>query len=230
MNAVRGPQNLANCPFHILREDPLSATASIAHCVKCVTGQNAVLQEQSEEFQQTAFLTVIEASALYDPDHPSGASFITFIKSKVCCALWQHRRELQKYQPCGDVATEEATETETFNPLVADLGAAACSAVSLEDSVIDDLETQRFRDALPVLFRRLTAPEKKPSDGNTSTMQPVPRSQPHSASRAGASANSSNAHSQKSNRHTPHTPIPCPHESNPVFRVSTPKTARKPTD
>ena len=161
MNAVRGPQNLAQCPFHILREDPLSATASIEHCVKCVTGQNAVLQEQSEEFQQTAFLTVIEASALYDPDHPSGASFITFIKSKVCSALWQHRRELQKYLPCGDVATEEATETETFNPLVAGLGAAACSAVSLEDTVIDDLETQRFRDALPVLFRRLTAPEKK---------------------------------------------------------------------
>ena len=75
MNAVRGPQNLAQCPFHILREDPLSATASIEHCVKCVTGQNAVLQEQSEEFQQTAFLTVIEASATYDPDHPSGALY-----------------------------------------------------------------------------------------------------------------------------------------------------------
>ncbi len=161
MNTHRGPHFSAKCPFHVLPEDPLSATDSIAHCVKCVTSQNATLKDQSEDFKQTAFLTVIEATPKYDPDHPSGASFITFIKSKVCCALWQQRREVLKYLLCGDVASEEEeTATEEPTPLAAHLRNAACSTESLEDNVIDDLETQQFQAALPALFLRLTDPEK----------------------------------------------------------------------
>lgn len=160
MNTHRGPHFLAKCPFFVSPEDPLSATASIAHCVACVTQDAPGLKTLCEDFRQTAFLTVIEETPNYNPHHRSKASFITFIKSKVCCALWQHRRQEQKYLACGDVATDEATDTADPNPLTEALRAGAERAERLEDAVICHLETERFRAALPALLTRLTPAER----------------------------------------------------------------------
>ncbi|MDE0556312.1 MAG: sigma-70 family RNA polymerase sigma factor [Candidatus Poribacteria bacterium] len=165
MIAERGPHFSAKCPFYISPDDPLSATASIEKCVRCVTHGIPALEGLSQDFQQTAFLTVLEETPNYDPEHPSRASFITFIKSKVCCSLWTQRRKELRYIPClsDDADSDDADlleETHPTNPLVAALQASARLSESLEDEVMQTIEIEQFRKCLPELLARLTASER----------------------------------------------------------------------
>ena len=164
MKEHRGPHYSAKCPFFVIPNDPLSATDSIEHCVSCVTCGHSQLEGMREDFRQTAFVTVLEETPKYDPEHPSGASFRTFIKSKVCCALWRLRRREQRYLPCGDPATTEVsaetTQTHEGNPLGAALYAASTTEESLEDAVGRKMETDRFRACLPALLAALTEKER----------------------------------------------------------------------
>lgn len=168
MTTQRGPQNTAHrgpgkcgsCRFHVVQGDPLSAEASIARCVRRVIGGVPQLVSLRADFQQTGFLTVIEADEKYDPNHPKGASFITYIKAKVCGALWSMRRREMKYVAC-DVSEEEEIDDGGYNPLVAALAAEACAAESLEDEVIRAMNLETFRGCLPVLLSRLTPNEQE---------------------------------------------------------------------
>ena len=56
------------------------------------------------------------------------------------------------------------TDAETppgFNSLTAALYNAACESESLEDSVIEEIHIQQFRQRLPRLLKRLTDKERK---------------------------------------------------------------------
>ena len=161
MNEHRGPHNSAKCPFYIVPDDPLSAEASVHHCVKCATCGNARLERLSEDFYQVAFLTILEESPKYNPDHDSGASFITFIKSRVCGRLWSERRREMKYLPCSQDDEDPTAEDLASNPLVEALIAGACACENFEDTVVEDIEADHFRKLLPRLLSKLSKKERE---------------------------------------------------------------------
>ena len=155
----RGPHSNANCPFYVLPNNPLSAQNSIHQCVRCVCSGAPQLEGMREDLRQTAYLTILEETPNYDPKHPSGASFITFIKSRVCGRLWSERRKASKYTPFA--YEEPVTAASAANPLVAALTAEACASESLEDQVCEKIEIQDFRAVLPQLLERLSEKERQ---------------------------------------------------------------------
>ena len=160
MNERRGPHTSAKCPFYVLQDNPLSAEGSVNQCVRCVTCGHARLEGMSEDFRQLAFLTILEEGPKYDPAHPSGASFITFIKSRVCSRLWAERRKELKYLPCPQ--DEEQGDTEDFapNPLMDCLVADACTCESMEDNIIQQMEVAQLREHLPQFLTKLSEKER----------------------------------------------------------------------
>lgn len=165
MTLHRNPGNSGTCPFYIDPDDVFTAEASIRQCVTCATQGCAGLESHREDFRQLAYLTILEETPKYDPVHPSRASFITFIKSRVCSRLWAERRKEQKYQPCAVIErpmSEAPIEAlSAVNPLMAQLYRDACALELLEDSVIDEIQVNRLREHLPAILQRLTEKEQK---------------------------------------------------------------------
>ena len=161
MNGRRGPHNSGKCSFHIVQGDPLSAEASINQCVGCVINDNARLNSLREDFRQRAFLVILEEEPNYDPNHPSGASFITFIKSRVCYALWCERRRELKYLPYPESDEDLPADGSESNPLVASLIASACACEAIEDTVVQEIEVEQFLKLLPQMLNRLSEKEQK---------------------------------------------------------------------
>ncbi len=126
---------------------------------------DAGLQAQRDDFRQLAYLTILEETPKYDPIHPSQASFITFIKSRVCHRLWSQRRQELRYLPCSiveSVISEFSDDVPTaLNPLTAELYTAAAAAESFEDEVIEDIHIEQFRERLPAMLNRLTDQEQE---------------------------------------------------------------------
>ncbi len=155
----RGPHYSAKCPFYIEPNNPLSAETSIRHCVRCATCGHQRLQGMRDDFRQIAYLTILEDEPEYDPTHPSGASFITFMKSRVCGALWSERRKELKYTPyVSDPPLEPDTPP---NPLLAVLTAEACASKSLEAQVCEEIEVEELQSFLPQLLSRLSEKERR---------------------------------------------------------------------
>ena len=155
----RGPHYSAKCPFYIEPKNPLSAENSIQQCVRCATSGHCHLQGMRDDFRQIAYLTILEDAPKYDPQHHSGASFITFMKKRICGALWSERRNALKYTPFS--MDPPAEPDARPNPLVAGLTAEACASESLEDEVCEKIEVEDFRAALPQLLARLAKKERQ---------------------------------------------------------------------
>ena len=160
MHAHRGPHNSAKCPFYVISDDPFSAEASLSRCVRCVTYGNALLESLSEDFRQLAFLTLLEEGPKYDPNHPSGASFITFMKSRVCSRLWSERRKELKYlsYPLEEKKSEDKGLEP--NPLIAALAADALVCEPMEDTIIQQIIVEQFRELLPQFLKKLSEKER----------------------------------------------------------------------
>lgn len=159
MKIIHGnPSHRERCPFNIVPNEPLSAITSIDHCVSCVCRNNAYLKSHYEDLRQIAFLTILEETPNYDPNHPSGASFITFIKAKVCIRLWREQRKLLQETP---FPYQECSENEENNPLEAELLTQACAIEDMADSVIQQIEVNFLRKCLPKLIEKLTEKEKR---------------------------------------------------------------------
>ena len=160
MSRNRGPNASEKCPFYVLPDNPLSAETSVNQCVQCVTCGNARLQGIRDDFRQLAYLTIMEEEPNYDPDHPSGASFITFIKSRVCYRLWSERRKETKYTPYSH---DELTDADccSLNPLVSSLIAGACASESIEDEVCMKIEVEQLRAFLPQMLDVLSKKERQ---------------------------------------------------------------------
>ena len=154
----RGPHYSAKCPFYILPNNPLSAETSVKQCVRCATCGHQRLQGMRDDFCQIAFLTILEEEPKYDPGHESGASFITFMKSRVCGRLWSERRKELKYTAFSMDSPSEPDANP--NPLVAALTAEACASESLEDEVCEKIEVEELRSFLPQMLSRLSEKER----------------------------------------------------------------------
>ena len=161
MTYQRGPRHAGKCPFKVVLGNPLSADQSVSHCVDCVTENSARLKSLKEDFHQIAMLTVLEAMPKYDPNHPSGASLTTFVKSSVCKPLWAVRGKELKYLSFPH--DEQLTDDENYkqNPLVAGLNAEACTHETVEDEVIRQLEVEQFCEHLPQFLAKLTEQQRR---------------------------------------------------------------------
>ena len=157
----RGPRHSGKCPFYIVQGDPISAERSISRCVNCATEYNKRLQTLKKDFRQIALLTILKETPKYDPDHPSGASYTTFIKKQVCVQLWQARKKELKYLSFQEhEQPAEVVEDCPKNPLIAGLIAEACTHESVEDEVNRKLEVERFCEHLPNILAKLTEKER----------------------------------------------------------------------
>ena len=141
MTPQRGPHYSQKCPFHIIKDQPLSAKKSVTQCVDCVSCGNKQLQPMKADLHQLAYLTILENSPKYNPNHQSGASFTTFIKSRVCGKLWDERKKQLKSIP---LTTLNGDDTERQQ---------------LDESVAWQVDLNRFKAALPQLIKCL--PEKQ---------------------------------------------------------------------
>lgn len=157
---MKGPHNRGKCPFYVIPQDPLSATSSIQHCINCVKGNRTQLESLTEDLQQIALLTILEETPKYDPDHPSGASYTTFIKARVCTRLWAEQKKALQSIPYSHQETLMDPDTENHNPLMEMLAAQACTIENVADAVIQKIETACLRKYLPELLEELTQKER----------------------------------------------------------------------
>ena len=141
MTPKRGPHYSQKCPFHIIKDQPLSAKKSVAQCVDCVSCGNQRLQHMKTDLHQLAYLTILENSPKYNPTHQSGASFTTFIRSRVCGKLWDEKKKQLKFVP---VPSLDGDDTE---------------GQQIDDVVAWQVDLNRFKAALPQLIKCL--PEKQ---------------------------------------------------------------------
>lgn len=157
------PQQRGKCPFKIVPNEPLTADASVDQCATCVCRNNTYLLSHKEDLRQIAFLTILEETPNYDPEHPSGASFTTFMKARVCIRLWQEQRRLLQEVPCSHdecCQTHDENENER-NPLETVLATRACAIENIADSAIQQIEGTFLRKHLPALLEKLTEKEKR---------------------------------------------------------------------
>ncbi len=163
MHCPASPKERGNCPFHIIADDPLSAEASIKHCVNAITANNQRLQQLKQDLFQSAYLTLLESLPEYDPNHPSGASLTTFIKARVCTRLWTERSKELAYIPFSHAEDTNCTECShgcTKNPLVDELNKQACEKEPMENEVIWKLEVEKLQEYLPLMLNRLSDKER----------------------------------------------------------------------
>ncbi len=116
MTHQKGPHNRGNCPFHVDQDDPISAEKSIDKCISCVIAHNAQMERYTDDLRQIAFLTIIEETPKYDTNHPSNASYTTFIKARVCTRLWTERRNVLKYVSFPIAETSGEMDIFEHNP------------------------------------------------------------------------------------------------------------------
>ncbi|MDE0636169.1 MAG: sigma-70 family RNA polymerase sigma factor [Candidatus Poribacteria bacterium] len=155
------PRQRGKCPFKIEPNEPLSAETSIDQCSTCVCRNNTYLLSHKEDLRQIAFLTILEETPNYDPAHPSGASFITFMKAKVCIRLWREQRKLLQEVPCSHEECCQTDEENKKNPLEAVLVTHACAIENIADSAIQQIEGEFLRKHLPKLLEKLTEKERR---------------------------------------------------------------------
>ena len=165
MTQQPNPQNAAECPFYIEPGSPLSAEKSINQCVACATRSDRRLQCVKEDLRQIAYETVLEAAPTYAPAHESGASFITFIRSRVCGKLWDERKKHLKSTPflfLDDTSRAESQLDQGApyslgnNPSIDGLVADACQCGGVDEEVIRHVEVEQFKQLLPQLLGRLS--------------------------------------------------------------------------
>lgn len=156
-----GPHNRGSCPFYVIPTDPLSAEPSINKCISCACGSNTHLRSQNEDLRQIAYLTILEETPNYDPDHPSGATYTTFIKAKVCTRLWKEKRKLLREIPYSHQECLQDENENENNPLVDGLIAQACAVENMADDVIQQIEAEFLRKHLPKLLDKLSKQEKR---------------------------------------------------------------------
>ena len=160
MTQQQNPNNSKKCFFHIDSTSPLTADELITQCVRYITHGNQRLQSLKEDFHQIAYEAILEAKSEYNPADQSGASFATFIRSRVCGTLRNARRKALKAGiPFPMTETAGDTELRANNPLVDALVANACQCDGVDEQVIRCIEVEQFEQLLPQLLAVLSEKE-----------------------------------------------------------------------
>ena len=146
MQYPRGPHHSNKCPFYITQNHPLTAEKSITRCVECVTWDRPRLHPMQADLHQIAYLTILENSPKYDPSHQTGATFCTFIRSRVCTKLWNERKKHLQSIPFTVVDGVGETQEFAANPL--------CE--NIDETVAWHVDVETFKTLLPQLLSCLS--------------------------------------------------------------------------
>ena len=123
-----------------------------------------------KDLHQIAYETVFEAAPTYDPAHESGASFTTFIRSKVCGKLWDEGKNYLKSIPFLSLDDTSRAESQFYqggpdppgnNSLIDGLVADACQYGGVDEEVIRHVEIEQFEQLLPQLLADLSEKERR---------------------------------------------------------------------
>ena len=160
MRQQRGPHYSKKCPFYILPNQPLTAEKSVNRCVECVACGRQRLQDRKADLHQIAYLTILENSPKYDPEHQTGASLSTFIRSRVCAKLWNESEKDLKSIPCSVLEEDRGAQQQEVNRLVDGLAAESLLRESVEETVTWGVDVENFKTLLPQLLSCLSEKER----------------------------------------------------------------------
>ncbi len=111
------------------------------------------------DLHQVAYLTICENLPEYDPDHQTGASLSTFIRSRVCAKLWNESEKRLKSIPFSTIEAVQEPQQFVDNPLVDGLTREACQCEGIDETVAWDVAVEQFKTLLPQLLSRLSEKE-----------------------------------------------------------------------
>ena len=151
MTRQRGPRYSQKCPFHITPNQPLTAQPSVTRCVACVSYDTPPLQRMKADLHQIAYLTIVESTPEYNPAHDTGASFTTFIRSRVCGKLWSKKKKVLKSR---ELLSRKAVESDSQLT-----SSAPCQWGGLDEAVCWQVDVETFKPLLPKLMLHLSEKE-----------------------------------------------------------------------
>lgn len=118
-------------------------------CAGCIARTPPQCLDIREDLQQTAAIVLITKGPQFNPTHPSGANFGTFIRPRICGALMNVKcREL----------THKIRESSNSDKDFRRLWKFTDPYAEFEDELVRDLS---FQDALPKLLKTLTPRERE---------------------------------------------------------------------
>lgn len=161
MTPHRGPHYSQKCAFHINPDHPLSAEKSVHQCVECVTHNHPRLQAKKADLHQVAYLTILENSPKYNPNHHSGASLNTFVRSRVCTTLWNEDQKDLKSIPYSALEEDNGPQQQKINRLIDRLQAESMLNENVEDTVAWEIDLEKFKSVLPQLLMCLKDKERQ---------------------------------------------------------------------
>ena len=132
-------------------------------CAGCIARASPKCSEMREDLQQIAAIVLIEKGPKFNPTHPSGASFGTFIRPQICGTLMNakrseltHRhRELRSFNGVWDPDEDPRAEVKQ------DLGRlrkVPAHYTEFEEALVRNIS---FEAALPKLLKTLTPRERE---------------------------------------------------------------------
>ena len=131
----------------------------LAQCARCIACASPKRSEMREDLQQIAALVLIEKGPKFNPTHPSGASFGTFIRPQICGTLMNAKRsELthrhREHRSFNSVRDPGAEVKQDFGRL---REVQACYT-EFEEALVRNIS---FEAALPKLLKTLTPRERE---------------------------------------------------------------------
>ena len=132
-------------------------------CAGCMARASPKCPEIREDLQQIASMVLIEKGPKFNPAHPSGASFGTFIRPQICGTLMNakrneliHRnRKLGSFDGAWDSSEDPDAEVQRD---IRQLPEVSAPYTEFEEALVRDIS---FQDALPKLLKTLTPRERE---------------------------------------------------------------------
>ena len=128
-------------------------------CAGCIAFASPKRSEVREDLQQVAAMVLIEKGPKFNPAHPSGANFGTFIRPQICGTLMNakrselthNHRELCSFNGVWDPGAEAKQD-------LGRLRAVPARHTEFEEALVRNIS---FQAALPKLLKTLTPRERE---------------------------------------------------------------------
>ena len=135
----------------------------VNRCADCIAGASPQRPDIQEDLQQIGVIVLIEKGPQFNPTHPSGASFGTFIRPRICGTLMNAKsRELtcssREFLHFDAEWNPSETPDSKINQKIRRLWTISDAYVEFEDDLVREIS---FQDALPELLKMLTPRERE---------------------------------------------------------------------
>lgn len=122
-------------------------------CADCMANAYPKLLDIRDDLLQRGCLVLLEKGTAYDPKHPSGANFGTFIRPRICGALMDAKAKEIAYREHERPYTSETQNDSEAAQDSCQLAEPIDPYAEFEDELIEDIA---LASALPVILKTLT--------------------------------------------------------------------------